>query len=86
MMHFDAPSRFRKGWIISIQKKHKYSIKKSWIGDLVSRTRYIIRFDFLKTEKEMSFLTYKKFALFFKREIVLKKFVRSCRDPDNRRC
>ena len=49
-------------------------------------TRYIIRFDFLKTEKEMSFLTYKKFALFFKREIVLKKFVKSCRDPDNRRC
>ena len=22
MMHFDAPSRFRKGWIISIQKKY----------------------------------------------------------------
>ena len=38
-MHFDAPSRFRKGWMISIQKKtiNKYfDKKKSWIDELVN--------------------------------------------------
>jgi hypothetical protein len=41
-MHFQALSRFRKGWMISMQKKQKvneYSIKKFvdwWIGELVN--------------------------------------------------
>jgi hypothetical protein len=32
-MHFDAPSRFKKGWMISIHKK-RYFDKNSWIGEL----------------------------------------------------
>ena len=48
-MHFDAPSRFRKCWMISIQKKqaiNMYFDKKNrglvnWeISELMSRTRY----------------------------------------------
>ena len=37
-MHYDAPSRLRKGWMISIQKKtiNKYSDKTMWIGELVN--------------------------------------------------
>ena len=53
-MHFDAPSRFRKGWMISIQKKKIYFDKKdrglmNWgIGELMSRTRYYSQiFEFL---------------------------------------
>ena len=38
-MYFEAPLRFRKGWMISIQKKQKVmniSMKNSWIGELVN--------------------------------------------------
>jgi hypothetical protein len=38
-MHFDAPSRFRKGWMISIQKKISISIKKivNWWIDVTNK-------------------------------------------------
>ena len=39
-MHFEAFSRFGKGWMISIQKKQKVNEclnkKNSWIGELVN--------------------------------------------------
>ena len=38
-MHFEAPSRFRKGWMISIQKKQKvteyFDKENSWVDELV---------------------------------------------------
>ena len=45
-MHFEAPSRFRKGWIMSMQKKQKvneyFDLKiGTWIGELMSRTRSV---------------------------------------------